>query len=110
MWYKRLIKSCWSCSDQQLPVDFFIKYKYFICDVIAKTLIGTPEPLFTVSSTPTLVSDAEGCDTVELSAGVAQLNVGSSEVVDTSLSQHSVVLNLALPAREKYKIFQTFFV
>ena len=45
----------------------------------------------------TWISDAEGGHSEVLSAGGSQLDVVAIVVMDTSLGQHSVVLNLALP-------------
>lgn len=45
------------------------------------------------------VGDGEDTDTEVLSAGGTELDVGASVVVDTSLGQHGVVLNLGLAER-----------
>lgn len=47
----------------------------------------------------TRVNDRQCAHPVVFTAGSAKLNVVSTVVVDTSLGQHGVVLNLRLPAK-----------
>ena len=49
------------------------------------------------------VRDGKGADPEVLSTGGSKLNVVASVVVNTSLGQHGIVLNLWLPATSKLK-------